>query len=239
MTVLKIEHLYKKFRKKVVILDLSFEVQEGEIFGLVGPNGSGKTTTIGMILRLIAPTGGRIELFGRDIRTNLEAVSHRVGMVRENPNFYSYLSGRENLRFFSQIWNNGAEGRIDDVLKTVKLYSRAEERVGTYSQGMKQRLQIAGAIFHNPDFLILDDPTNSLDPLGIREIRGLILKLKREGKTILLASHLLSELERLCDRIAIIKSGKLVIEGKTTDLLQERNLEDLYVEVVGDDGEAY
>ena len=237
MAVLKVEHLYKKFRKKAAVLDLSFEVEEGEVFGLVGPNGSGKSTTIGMILGLITPTGGRIELLGKNARTDLISVSHRVGMTRENPSFYPYLSGRDNLAFFSRIRSNGVERSIDDVLRTVNLYPRAEDKVGTYSQGMKQRLQIAGAILHNPDFLILDEPTNGLDPLGIREVRKLILKLKEEGKTILLASHLLSEVEQLCDRIAIIKTGRLLTCGKITELLQGKSLEDFYVEVVSENGE--
>jgi ABC-2 type transport system ATP-binding protein len=239
MTVLKVEHLYKKFRKKAAVLDLSFEVQKGEVFGLVGPNGSGKSTTIGMVLGLIAPTGGRIELFGKDVRTDLMSALSRVGVTRENPNFYPYLSGRDNLAFFSRIRSNGAQRSIDDVLRTVNLYPRAGDKVGTYSQGMKQRLQIAGAILHDPDFLILDEPTIGLDPLGIREVRRLILKLKEEGKTILLASHLLSEVERLCDCIAIIKAGRLLAYGKTVQLLQEKNLEDFYVEVVSENGEAY
>jgi len=238
MAVLKVEHLYKKFRKKAAVLDLSFEVEEGEVFGLVGPNGSGKSTTIGMILGLIAPTEGRIELLGKNARTDLISVSHQVGTTRENPSFYPYLSGRDNLAFFSRIRSNGAEGSIDDVLRTVNLYPRAEDKVGTYSQGMKQRLQIAGAILHNPDFLILDEPTNGLDPLGIREVRRLILKLKEEGKTILLASHLLSEVEHLCEHIAIIKAGGLLAYGKTTQLLQGRSLEDFYVEVVSENGET-
>jgi ABC-2 type transport system ATP-binding protein len=238
MTVLKVEHLYKKFRKKVAILDLSFEVEKGEVFGLVGPNGSGKSTTIGMVLGLITPTGGRIELLGKNVRTELISVSHRVGTTRENPSFYPYLSGRDNLAFFSRIRSNGIEGSIDDVLRMVNLYSCAEDKVGTYSQGMKQRLQIAGAILHDPDFLILDEPTNGLDPLGIREVRKLILKLKEKGKTILLASHLLSEVEQLCDRIAIIKAGRLLTCGKTTELFQGKSLEDFYVEVVSENGET-
>ncbi len=238
MAVLKVEHLYKKFRKKAAVLDLSFEVEKGEVFGLVGPNGSGKSTTIGMILGLIAPTRGRIELLGKNVRTDLISVSHQVGTTRENPGFYPYLSGRDNLAFFSRIRSNGVEGSIDDALKIVNLYSRAEDKVGTYSQGMKQRLQIAGAILHDPDFFILDEPTNGLDPLGIREVRKLILKLKEEGKTILLASHLLSEVEQLCGRIAIIKAGRLLTCGKITELLQGKSLEDFYVGIVSENGET-
>jgi len=232
MMVLKTEHLTKRFKKIVAVSDLNLQIEEGEVFGFLGPNGSGKSTTIGMVLGLIAPTRGRIELFGRDIKDDLSSVWPRVGVAMENPPFYPYLSGWDNLKIFSQILGDNAGSRMEEVLDTVKLSSRARDKFGTYSQGMKQRLALAHALLSDPRFLILDEPTNGLDPVGMREMRELILKLKEEGKTIFLSSHLLSEVEQVCDHIGIIKEGRLVVQGRVDDLTSEMGLEKLFLRAI-------
>ena len=230
--VLKTEHLTKRFKKIVAVSDLNLQIEEGEVFGFLGPNGSGKSTTIGMVLGLIAPTRGRIELFGRDIKDDLSSVWPRVGVAMENPPFYPYLSGWDNLKIFSQILGDNAGSRMEEVLDTVKLSSRAGDKFGTYSQGMKQRLALAYALLSDPRFLILDEPTNGLDPVGMREMRELILRLKEEGKTIFLSSHLLSEVEQVCDHIGIIKEGRLVTQGRVDDLTSEMGLEKLFLRAI-------
>jgi ABC-2 type transport system ATP-binding protein len=232
MIVLRTEHLTKRFKKIVAVSDLNLQIEEGEVFGFLGPNGSGKSTTIGMVLGLIAPTHGRIELFGRDIKDDLSTVWPRVGVAMENPPFYPYLSGWDNLKIFSQILRDNAGSRMEEVLDTVKLSSRARDKFGTYSQGMKQRLALAYALLSNPRFLILDEPTNGLDPVGMREMRDLILRLKEEGKTIFLSSHLLSEVEQVCDHIGIIKEGRLVTQGRVDDLASEMGLEKLFLRAI-------
>ena len=232
MTVLRIEHLSKKFGKIVAVSDLNLQVEEGEVFGFLGPNGSGKTTTVGVILGLITPDEGRIELFGKDVRSDLSSIWPRVGIVLENPPFYPYLSGWDNLHIFSRILGDRAGSRTEQVLDTVKLSSRAKDKFGTYSQGMKQRLAIAYALLSDPRFIILDEPTNGLDPVGMREMRELILKLREEGKTIFLSTHLLHEVEQVSSSIGIIHQGKLVICGKTAELIQEKDLEALFMEVI-------
>ncbi len=232
MTVLKTEHLTKRFKKIVAVSDLNLQIEEGEVFGFLGPNGSGKSTTIGMVLGLIAPTHGRIELFGRDIKDDLSSVWPRVGVAMENPPFYPYLSGWDNLKIFSQILGDNAGARMEEVLDTVRLSSRARDKFGTYSQGMKQRLALAYALLSDPRFLILDEPTNGLDPVGMREMRELILRLKEEGKTIFLSSHLLSEMEQVCDHIGIVKEGRLVTQGRVDDLTSEIGLEKLFLKAI-------
>jgi ABC-2 type transport system ATP-binding protein len=229
--ILKTEHLTKRFGHRVAVSDLDLQIEQGEIFGFLGPNGSGKSTTIGMILGLITPTAGRIELFGKDIRADLPSVSRRIGVVMENPPLYPYLSGRDNLELFSRILGDGADSRIDEVLETVKLSSRAGDKFGIYSQGMKQRLAIACALLNDPDLVIFDEPTNGLDPAGMREIRQLMLKLGGEGKTIFLSSHLLHEVELVCECIGIIRGGKLLAQGRKADLLKEKSLESFFLEV--------
>jgi ABC-2 type transport system ATP-binding protein len=231
MIVLRTEHLTKRFDHIVAVSDLNLQIEQGEIFGFLGPNGSGKTTTIGMILGLITPTVGSIELFEKDIRTDLPSVSRRIGVVMENPSFYPYLSGQDNLKLFSRILGGEADSRVNELLEVVKLSPRARDRFGIYSQGMKQRLAIACALLNDPEFLILDEPTNGLDPAGMREVRQLILKWGGEGKTIFLSSHLLHEVEQVCDYIGIIKEGKLFAQGRKADLLKEKNLESFFLEV--------
>jgi ABC-2 type transport system ATP-binding protein len=232
MIILKTEHLTKKFGKILAVSDLNLQIEEGEVFGFLGPNGSGKSTTIGMVLGLIAPTSGRIELFGRDIRGDLSSVWPWVGVAMENPPFYPYLSGWDNLKIFSQILGNNGSSRIEEVLDTVKLSSRAKHKFGTYSQGMKQRLAIAYALLSDPKFLILDELTNGLDPVGMNEVRELILKLKEGGVTIFLSSHLLSEVEQVCECVGIIKEGRLITQGRVDDLTKEMGLEKLFLKAI-------
>jgi ABC-2 type transport system ATP-binding protein len=237
MLTLRTEHLSKRFGNIQAVSDLNLVVEEGKIFGFLGPNGSGKTTTIGMVLGLITPSGGRIELFGKDTKTHLKFLLSQVGSVLEGNSFYPYLSGRDNLKLFARILNHKADSRVEEVLEMVKLTSRAGDKYGTYSQGMKQRLGIACALLSDPSFLILDEPTNGLDPRGMREIRELILDLGKRGKTILLSSHLLHEVEQVCDHIAIIREGTLVAQGGTAELIKDKNLESFFLEVTEEEEE--
>lgn len=227
--IVKTEHLTKKFGKLVAVNDLNLEIHRGEIFGFLGPNGSGKTTTIGMLLGLIRPSAGRIEIFGQDIRENLTAILPRIGAVMEKPGLYPYLSGRDNLSILARITGGADHQRIEEVLNLVGLASRAKDKFQTYSQGMKQRLSLAGALLTYPEFIVLDEPTNGLDPAGMKEIRELIKSLGKQGKTIFLSSHLLHEVEQVCDHLAIVKQGKVIAQGETSRLLQRGGMLQLKV----------
>jgi len=224
--VLKSNGLTKHFGPIVAVDDLSLEVHKGQIFGFLGPNGSGKSTTMGMILGLITPTSGSVEVFGLEARYNLSAILPRVGAMMETPGLYPYLSGRDNLKVFARLSNHISDKRIDEVLDMVDLTSRGKDKFSNYSTGMKQRLALACALLHNPEFLILDEPTNGLDPAGMKEIRELIIELGKQGKTIFLNSHLLHEVELVCEHVAIIKRGNIIVQGpvkelvKTGDVLQ-------------------
>ena len=232
--MLSISHLSKSFGSFQAVNDLSFEVNQGEVYGFLGQNGAGKSTTIRMILSLIRPTGGSIEIFGKSLYAEREAILQRIGAVVEKPDLYRYLSGYENLSLFAKLSaNHISKAEIMDCLALVGLDKRAKDPVRVYSQGMKQRLGIAVALVHNPDFIILDEPTNGLDPQGIADIRNLILMLSRErGKTILVSSHLLSEIEQVADSMLIINKGKKVVEGKVNELV---NPEKLQLEIVSTD----
>ena len=211
---------YGSTSKQVLAVDnLNLEIRQGEVFGFLGPNGSGKTTTIGMLLGLIRPTSGSIELFGQDIRQNLPSLLRRVSAVLENPSFYPYLSGRDNLEVFARTIGGISPDRIEEVLETVGLKTRAKSKTRTYSLGMKQRLAIALALLNDPDLIILDEPTNGLDPSGIIEIRELIRSLGEQGKTIFLSSHLLHEVEQVCDHVAILNKGRVIAQGPVSELL--------------------
>lgn len=222
--VIRTEHLTKHFGKLVAVDDLNLEVRKGEIFGFLGPNGSGKSTTMGMMLGLIAPTSGKVELFGLNIQTDLPKILQRVGAVTDSSGFYPYLSGRDNLGYIAQITGGMSSSRIDEVLALVELSSRGKDKFSTYSMGMKQRLAIACALLNNPEFIILDEPTNGLDPAGMKEIRELIIGLGHEDKTIFLNSHLLHEVEQICERVAIIKNGKLITQGLVKDLMKKGDI---------------
>ena len=190
------------------------------MFGFLGPNGSGKSTTAGMILGLIAPSAGHVEIFGQRLEADRAGLLRRVGAVIESPAFYPYLTGRDNLRALATATGGVPEARIDALLAQAGLTERADSAFKTYSLGMKQRLGVASTLLTAPDLVILDEPTNGLDPAGQREVRGLIPQLAREGRAVFLASHLLHEVEQVCDRVAIIRKGRLVESGAVDELLR-------------------
>ena len=218
--VVRTEHLTKHYGKLVAVDDLNLEVHRGEVFGFLGPNGAGKSTTMSMMLGLIAPTSGNIEVFGLSVKNNLADILGKTGAVMESPGFYPYLSGWDNLKVFASISRQGTDDRIKEVLKLIDLADRAQDKFSGYSQGMKQRLAIACALLHDPEFIIFDEPTNGLDPAGMKEIRELMIKLGQEGKTIFLNSHLLHEVEQVCNHVAIIKKGKVIASGAPNDLIK-------------------
>lgn len=221
MSVIKVQHISKHFGSLKAVDDLSFEVQAGQVFGFLGQNGSGKSTTIRMLLSLIHPTSGRIEIFGKSIEENREAILEQVGAVIERPDLYPYLSAKDHLQLFANVRKQKiSDAAIHLTLDKVGLSPRAKDKVQTFSLGMKQRLGIAIALLHNPNLIILDEPTNGLDPQGIADIRQLIQYLaKEEGKTVLVSSHLLSEIEQIAHQILIIHQGKKIVEGVTKELL--------------------
>jgi ABC-type multidrug transport system ATPase subunit len=219
--IIDVNHLSKKFNDTFAVNDLSFSVNQGDIYGFLGQNGAGKSTTIRMLLTLIKPTGGNIEMFGKKLSTHRSEILKQVGSVIEKPDLYKYLSAYENLSIFAKISGIKVTRQLlMDQLKMVGLEDRAKDNVRTFSQGMKQRLGIAVALVHNPALIILDEPTNGLDPQGIADIRNLILRLSKEmGKTVLISSHLLSEVELIANRMIIIHKGRKIVEGSVTDLL--------------------
>ncbi|MDQ6773741.1 MAG: ABC transporter ATP-binding protein [Candidatus Dormibacteraeota bacterium] len=200
----------KSYGRRAAVHDLDLEVRGGEIFGFLGPNGAGKTTTIRMLLGLVRPTSGRVELLGRDVERHGSQVLPRVGALIEAPALYGYLSGIDNLRCFADVLGGLSQARLEAVLEVVGLRGRERDRVKTYSLGMKQRLGVAVALLHGPELLILDEPANGLDPAGIVEMRDLLRRLAASGKTIFLSSHVLAEVEQTCDRVAIVSLGRLV-----------------------------
>jgi ABC-type multidrug transport system ATPase subunit len=213
--------LVKQFKDLTVVNDLSFTVPPGEVYGFLGQNGAGKSTTIRMLLTLVHPTKGRIELFGKELGANRAQLLRRVGAIIEKPDLYKYLTAFQNLQLMARLSGlklSHEEGMRQ--LELVGLADRADSKVKTFSQGMKQRLGIACALVHNPDLIILDEPTNGLDPQGIADIRNLIRYLSRErGKTVFISSHLLSEIELIADSMLIIDKGKKVAEGRVSELL--------------------
>jgi ABC-2 type transport system ATP-binding protein len=217
--VLRTEGLWKRYGRITAVADISLQVFDGEVFSFLGPNGSGKSTTVGMILGLVRPTRGRALVFGTDMAIHPWPTLRRIGAVIETPAFYPYLSGRDNLRALAIALGDIPSARIDAVLETVGLRDRARDPHKTYSLGMKQRLGIASTLLHDPDLIILDEPTNGLDPAGTREVRELIPRLAQEGRAVFLCSHLLHEVEAVSDRVAILKKGSLVAQGSVDDLL--------------------
>ena len=219
---IELHGLTKQFGSFTAVDDLSVRIDRGGVVGLLGPNGAGKSTTIRMLLGLIKPTSGSGHVLGHDV-TRPGAYMHRVGALVEAPVFYPQLSGRDNLRTLAVLAGVGDE-RIDEVLDIVDLTGRDKDPAGDYSLGMKQRLGIAASLLKDPELVILDEPTNGLDPAGIVEIRELLIRLGQSGKTIVVSSHLLAEIQAACDRLVIIKRGSLVFEGPTHELLdQSRN----------------
>ncbi|MFZ0215625.1 MAG: ABC transporter ATP-binding protein [Candidatus Dormiibacterota bacterium] len=217
--ILQTEALCKRYGSRLAVDHLNLRVLRGEVFGFLGPNGAGKTTTIRMLLGLIRPTSGRVELFGRDLAAHRAQVLPRVGALIEAPALYPYLSGRANLRAFAGPLAGISSERIDEVLRTVDLADRQRDRVRSYSLGMKQRLGVAAAMLSNPDLLVLDEPANGLDPAGIVEMRDLLRSVVAKGATVFVSSHVLGEVQQLCDRVAIIARGQLITEAPVAKLL--------------------
>ena len=228
--VLRTVDLTKRFGAITAVDRLNLHVRVGEVLGFLGPNGSGESTTAGMILGLITPTAGRVELFGRDRAAHGLDRRRLIGAVIEQPAFYGYLSGRDNLRALALAAGGVPQRRVDALLAQVGLAERAHSPFKTYSLGMKQRLGIASTLLTDPALVILDEPTNGLDPAGQREVRDLIPLLAREGRAVLLASHLLREVEQICDRVAIIRRGRLVESGTVHDLIHRDSIIEITVE---------
>jgi ABC-2 type transport system ATP-binding protein len=213
--------LVKRYDEVLAVDHIDLNVRAGDVYGFLGPNGAGKTTTLRMALGLITPTAGSIELFGRDPLRHGARALHGVAGFVESPRFYPYLTGRKNLELLAALDGSGANERIDEVLEIVELAPRAKHRVGGYSHGMRQRLGIAAALLRRPRLLILDEPATGLDPAGMRDMRELIRRLAGDGITVLLSSHQLPEVQELCDRVAIVDSGRVVYEGALTDLRRQ------------------
>ena len=223
MPVIEANELTKRYGsrrgKSVLAVDrISFAVEQGQVFGFLGPNGSGKTTTIGMLVGIINPTGGSFRLFGASGPRDLVAARARVGATLETPNFYPYLSGRDNLRIAATIKGVGRP-RIEECLELVGLADRARHRFKTYSLGMKQRLALAATMLNDPELIVLDEPANGLDPQGMKEIREIIRILAGRGKTIFLSSHLLWEVERTCTHLSIVRKGRIVATGTVAEVV--------------------
>ena len=220
MTILSIDNLSKNYGRVQALKDVSFKVPKGSVFGILGPNGSGKTTLLGTIMDILKPTSGTFRLFGEE-----PTGYHRrqIGTLLETPNFYHYLSAVQNLEIAAAIKGRGFKD-IPRVLELVNLTQRKDSKFNTYSLGMKQRLAIASCLLGNPEVLIFDEPTNGLDPVGIAEIRELIKKLYHEGKTIIMASHLLDEVEKVCTDVAILKKGQLVVTGNVNEILANEDI---------------
>lgn len=221
---LSVKNLTKVIKKKEIIKGLDFELKEGEVFGFLGPNGAGKTTTIRMIVGLIRPTSGTIQICGYDLNGHFSEAMQNLGCIVENPELYPYLSGWDNLLHFARMLEGIDEARMNEVTLLVGLQERIYDKVKTYSLGMRQRLGIAQALLGRPKLLILDEPTNGLDPAGIREMRQFIRFLaKEEGLSVLVSSHLLSEIQLMCDRVAIISKGSIVTTDTVQALLSNRD----------------
>lgn len=220
--MIQTEGLTKRFGALTAVQDLNIHVTKGEIYGFLGPNGAGKTTTIMMILGMERPTEGRIKLFGKDLAQHSFEIKRRIGVLSEFQHLYEDMTAGEYLRFFADFYEvENAEKRIDEVLSRVDLLDRKNELLGGYSKGMKQKLGMARALLHDPDLLILDEPQAALDPYGIRQIRDIIMDEKERGKTLFISSHILSEIERTCDRVGIIHKGRLLAEDDMVHLKQK------------------
>jgi ABC-2 type transport system ATP-binding protein len=215
--VLSVQNLTKFYGPIQALKDVSFDVPKGSVFGILGPNGSGKTTLLGVVMDILRPTSGTFRFFGKEPDAEMR---RQIGTLLETPNFYHYLSGERNLQIAAEIKQKGLN-QIDEVLKKVNLYQRKQSKFSTYSLGMKQRLAIASALLGDPEVLVFDEPTNGLDPVGIAEIRELIKQLASEGKTIIMASHILDEVEKVCSHVAIIQKGDLKTVGTVSEVLSK------------------
>jgi ABC-type multidrug transport system ATPase subunit len=219
--ILHTSGLTKRFGKLEAVKDLNLELHRGEVFGFLGPNGAGKSTTVGMILGLVTPTSGSIEIFGLKLDSHRWAALRRVGAIIEEPAFYPYLSGWNNLETLARAIGNIPKTKITEVLERVNLLDRADDRYDRYSMGMKQRLGIASTLLRDPELIILDEPTSGLDPAGTKEVRDLIPQLAHENRAVFLCSHLLHEVELVCDRVAIIKQGVMLANAPVDELLTQ------------------
>jgi ABC-type multidrug transport system ATPase subunit len=235
--IINVSHLNKDFKDVKAVDDLSFSVKAGEVYGFLGQNGAGKSTTIRMLLTLIKPTSGRIEIFGMELEKHRKEILRQTGAIIERPDLYKYLSALENLSIFAAMSGvKLSQQKLMDQLEMVGLADRAKSKVKTYSQGMKQRLGIATALVHDPQLIILDEPVNGLDPQGIADIRNLILHLSRDlKKTVVVSSHLLNEMELIADSMLIIDKGKKIVEGKANELFDPA---ETVVELVTTNGTA-
>ncbi|HEX6332792.1 MAG TPA: ABC transporter ATP-binding protein [Flavisolibacter sp.] len=220
-SVLSISNITKFYGRVRALHDVSFQVPQGSVFGILGPNGSGKTTLLSIILDVLKANNGSFLWFGQP---GSPEQRKKIGSLLETPNFYHYMSGADNLRVTQSISGRGTQKDIDEVLRKVKLFDRRRSRFSTYSLGMKQRLAIAAALLGDPGVLVLDEPTNGLDPVGIAEIRDLIVELKQTGHTIIMASHLLDEVEKVCTHVAILKTGTLITTGDVEEVLMDEDV---------------
>jgi ABC-2 type transport system ATP-binding protein len=232
---IEVRGLVKRYGELTAVAGVDLTVRSGDVYGYLGPNGAGKTTSLRMMLGLIRPTEGSVRLFGRDPQVSVRALEGVAGFV-EAPTFYPYLSARRNLEMLAAYDGFGASGRIDDALETVELTSRERDRVGGFSHGMRQRLGIAASLLRDPKLLLLDEPATGLDPAGMRDMRLLIRRLADQGMTVLLSSHLLTEVEDVCNRVAIVRSGRIVYEGEIATL--KRGASSLYRLQTTDDERA-
>ncbi|MCA1833150.1 MAG: ABC transporter ATP-binding protein [Actinomycetota bacterium] len=235
MAIIEIEGLKKEYRRlrggvTVAVAGLDLVVPEGGVFGFLGPNGSGKTTTIRCLLDLVRPTAGRCRILGAEARCDLPSVIRRIGSIVETPALFPTFSGKLNLQLLGRINGIGATS-VDDILERVGLADRADDVVKTYSLGMRQRLGIAAALLKDPELLILDEPANGLDPAGIKEIRDLIKRLANEGRTVFVSSHILSEVQQVCDRVAILTRGRCVAAGSVHEVLSQGRATGLFLRV--------
>ncbi|MBK8900654.1 MAG: ABC transporter ATP-binding protein [Anaerolineaceae bacterium] len=219
--ILQTDDLSKNFGSVTAVQSVNLRVQQGEVFGFLGPNGAGKTTTIGMVLGLIHPSAGRITLLNQPVTPHQNAALQQVGSLIGAPSLVPYLTARENLQLVARLHKGVDNGRINEILEMVGLTAAAERKVQGFSTGMKQRLGLGAALLHRPSLIILDEPTNGLDPAGMREVRTLIRQLADDGITVFLSSHLLHEVEQVCDRIAVIRQGQIVAQGAVADLLSQ------------------
>ena len=213
----EVRGLVKRYGDLVAVDAVDLTVERGDVFGYLGPNGAGKTTSLRMMLGLIRPTAGTVRVFGRDPGVSVSALEGVAGFV-EAPRFYPYLDGRTNLRLLAALDGSGADTLVEETLATVELSDRAKDKVGGYSHGMRQRLGIAAALLRRPRLLLLDEPATGLDPAGMRDMRALIRRLADDGMTVVLSSHLLAEVDELCNRVAIVRRGRMVYEGELADL---------------------
>ena len=221
--VIQTDGLTKRYGRVLAVDGLSLNVARGRIFGLLGPNGSGKTTMMSMLLGLVRPTAGSFSLFGTPPEHGgLDRELHRIGALIETPTFYPYMSGRNNLAYFQGISGRGNPDELDSLLEQVGLASRGDDKFQTYSLGMKQRLGLAYTLLGDPELLLLDEPTNGMDPAGMAEVRELVRSLGDDNRTVILSSHLLNEVEQVCDSVAILSHGRLIAQGDVAELLQER-----------------